>query len=93
MAKRNWPGHPGIGRTLELEGARVIVVDVKCGPMLIDTSTFDKPLADISGTLILRIKRADGTEKWLPPIDADIFLAWCEKQDAKIAAAREVPNG
>ncbi|WP_325345434.1 hypothetical protein [Xylophilus sp.] len=92
MAKRNWPGHPGIGKQLEAHGELVTVVDVKCGPMLIDTSTFDKPSADISGTLILRIKRVDGTERWLPPIDADSFLAWCAKQDAKIAAAREVPN-
>lgn len=83
MGKRNWPDHPGIGRTITFNGAAVEVVDVKSGPMLFDTSSMDQPEANITGTLKLRVKYAGGHEAWIPPVDGQAFVNWCEKQDLK----------
>ena len=80
--KRNWPDHIGIGRVMAYGDQDVTVVDVKAGPMLIDTSKFDQPSAPITGTLKLKIAFPDGTEQWMPPMDGDSFVKWCERQDA-----------
>lgn len=83
MGKRNWPDHPGIGRTITFNSAAVKVVDVKLGPMLLDMSSMDQPSANITGTLRIRVKYPGGHEAWTPPVDGQAFVSWCEKQDLK----------
>lgn len=79
MNKRKWPDHPGIGKTIKCDGKEVKVVDVKSGPMLVDTSAFDRPEATITGTLKLRVLYPDGREAWLPPVDGQAFVDWCNR--------------
>lgn len=83
MAKRNWPDHPGIGKIVTYNGDEARVVDVKAGPMLLDTSTLDQPSATITGTLRLRLKLPAGNEVWTPPLDGQQFVAWCEKTEQR----------
>lgn len=89
MSKRKWPHHPAVGRTISIDYGQgpvdVEVVDVKCGPLLVDTSTFDQPEAKITGTLCLRIKYPGGHESWTPPMDGEELVKWCEQQDARDA--------
>lgn len=80
MSKKNWPDHPGIGKKMKMGDEDVTVVDVKCGPMLLDTSTMDQPHATIHGTLKLKVRYEGGAEVWTAPIDDNSFLAWCDKQ-------------
>lgn len=81
MGRRNWPDHPGIGRTVTLDKVQVTVVDVKSGPMLLDTSSLDQPEAKITGTLKLRVRYPGGHEVWTAPVDGQAFVEWCAKQD------------
>lgn len=82
MAKRNWPDHPAIGRTIMDGEVPVKIVDVKAGPMMFDPSDLAKTDVTFIGTLKLRIKYPGGYEKWLPPTEAQPLLNWCEKKDA-----------
>lgn len=91
MSKRKWPDHPAVGRTILINCGQgpveVKVVDVKCGPMMVDLSTFARPDAKITGTLCLRIKYPGGHESWTPPMDGEELVRWCEQQN--VLAARE----
>ncbi len=84
MAKRNWPDHPAVGLQIGVRFGEnrieALVVDAKDDPMVVDTSTFDRPEADIRGTIILRIKLPGGEEKWLPPTDGQKLCEWAAKQ-------------
>ena len=93
MSKRNWPDHIGIGRVLKYGEHEVRVVDVKKGPMLVDTSTMNQQSAVISETLRLRISLPSGKEQWLPPMDGNSFVGWCERQDAQSRTALAKANG
>lgn len=73
MTRRKWPDHPLVGRnvgyTKDGKSSSAEVVDVKSGPMMVDTSTFDRPTAKIFGTLQLRLKDAEtGVEFWSSPV-------------------------
>jgi len=73
IRKKPWTDHPLFGKSLKFKDSAglfdAVVVDVKRGPMLIDTSTFDQPEAKIEGTIKLQIKRADtGAVSWTPPL-------------------------
>lgn len=83
MAKRNWPGHIGIGRRITYNGKPVTVVDVKAGPMMVDTSKFDQPDVEIEGTLKLKVLHEGGAEEWTPPLNGNQFVKWCEQKDAE----------
>ena len=70
--KRKWPDHPLVGRKITFKRDGVShpaeIVDVKHGPMMVDTSTFDQPEATIFGTLCARLKPENGNpEFWTPP--------------------------
>ena len=93
-ARSKWPDHPLVGRsvgyTKDGKSRSAEVVDVKSGPMMIDTSTFDRPTAKIFGTLKLRLKDSEtGAEFWSSP------LKWSGKstKTKKAGAAGEVVPG
>lgn len=83
MAKRNWPDHPGIGKTINYDGHRVTVVDIKAGPMTFNPAELANSSVVLHGTLKLRVKYEGGKEVWTPPVDGEQFLKFCERQDAK----------
>jgi hypothetical protein len=65
MSKRKvCKDHPLLGRKIHYEfggaSTECEVIDVKAGPMLIDTSIFDSPEAKIYGTLKARLKPVGG---------------------------------
>lgn len=87
--KRKWPDHPlvGLKTTYKCNGSNlpVEVVDVRCGPMLLDTSSLDQPEAKIEGTIELRLRHTDtGAEFWSRP------MVWDGKTGAQ---SKAVPNG
>jgi len=91
MAKRHWPDHTAVGRTISVErgngSEEMKIVDVKCGPMFINTDSLNQPSAEIHGSLKLRLKPANGgSEFWTPPTDGAALVKWCAEQDAKAAA-------
>ena len=74
--RRKWPDHPlvGLKTTFKHKGhsSPVEVVDVRSGPMLLDTSSLDQPEAKIEGTIELRLRHVDsGAEFWSPPMRWD----------------------
>lgn len=74
--KRKWPDHPlvGLKTTFRKDGVEspVEVVDVMAGPLLVDTSTFNRPEAKIIGTIRLRLKHiGSDAEFWSPPMEWD----------------------
>ena len=93
MAKRNWPEHPAVGLQLGVDlggGAmRCKIVDAKAGPMLVDRSSFDKPDADVRGTIVLRVRTPAGAERWLPPVEGEQICKWAEQE----RAAKETSDG
>jgi len=94
MAKRNWPDHIAVGRTIIYGDTPVTVVDVKAGPMMFNKSDLEKKDLEkkdltLIGTLKLRVKYPGGHEEWLPPMEGKPLVDWCEKQDA----AKETTNG
>lgn len=82
MAKRNWPDHIAVGRTITYDETPVQIVDVKAGPMMFDRSDLQKSDVTLIGTLRLRVKHASGREEWLPPMEGQPLVDWCERQDA-----------
>jgi hypothetical protein len=83
MAKRNWPDHIAVGRTIHDGETPVVIVDVKAGPMMFNTSDLATSDVTIRGTLKLRVKYPGGKEVWLPPTEGQMLVDWCEAQDAK----------
>lgn len=86
MAKRKWPDHTGVGRTITVDGVQVSVVDVRPGKPFFYTGEMDLSAEhgpQIRGSLELRIKYPGGAEKWLPPVCGESFCKWCDEQDAK----------
>jgi hypothetical protein len=84
MAKRNWPEHIAVGRTINYGGVPVTVVDVKAGPMMFNRSDLEKKDLKFIGTLKLRVKHQNGREEWLPTMEGQPLVDWCEKQDAAL---------
>lgn len=89
MAKRNWPNHIAVGRTITYGEVPVTIVDVKAGPAMFDRSDLEKESVTFIGTLKLRIQHSDGQEEWLPPTEGQRLVDWCEKQDATTPDAGE----
>jgi len=89
MAKRNWPDHIAVGRTINYGDVPVTVVDVKAGPMMFNRSDLENEDVTFIGTLRLRVKHQGGREEWLPPMEGQPLVDWFEKQDA----AKETTNG
>lgn len=90
--RRHWPDHPLVGRqiTYRVGGneSKVQVVDVKAGPMFIDTSSFDRSNAAISGSLKLRLQHIDtGAEFWSPPV------VWDRESDSQNSNKERGSNG
>lgn len=68
-----WKTHPLFGRRMWYQTGKdrfeVEVVNVAAGPMMVDTSKFDQPEADISSTIKLQVRRLDGTGTfWTAPM-------------------------
>lgn len=83
MAKRNWPDHIAVGRTIHDGDTPVTIVDVKAGPMMFNTADLATSDVTIRGTLKMCVKYPDGRERWLPPTEGQPLVDWCEAQDAK----------
>ena len=74
--KRKWPDHPLVGRkiTFQKNGQSLPteIVDVKRGPIKIDTSAgyLDRPDLKFIGTMRARLKHDNGDpEFWTPPFE------------------------